>query len=184
MKPAFPQYVRYFLGCVLLAAIGSVSSRGATLERLTMDDLITKSTAIVRGTVTGSYAAFHGRVIYTHYAVQVAEQLKGSNSSTVDLVVPGGTANNLRQVFAGTPEFHNGDQFVFFLWTGPSGLTQIMGLTQGLFQISSSSNMVTRATSSELMLDPRSGRPVKDEPLTMSLSDLRARIARGLAETN
>lgn len=157
--------------------------QGTTLQRLSLDDLVSKSTAIVRGTVTGSYAAFRGPVIYTHYAVQVNEQLKGLSGSTVDVVVPGGTANNLRQMFSGTPQFQTGDEFVFFLWTGPSGLTQIMGLTQGLFQLSTSAStvMATRAASAELMLDPGNGRPVKDQTLVLSLSDLKARIANRLA---
>jgi len=40
-------------------------TRGATLERLTRDDLIAKSTAIVRGKVISSYASFRGPIIYT-----------------------------------------------------------------------------------------------------------------------
>lgn len=153
----------------------------ATLERLSLDDLIAKSTAIVRGTVGGSYAAFRGPIIYTHYTVRVSEQMKGSSPATLDVVVPGGTANNLRQLFSGTPQLNNGDEFVFFLWKGPSRLTQIMGLTQGLFRLSASGApgiVATRASSTELMLDPATGRPVKDQTLVMSLSQLRSRITR------
>jgi hypothetical protein len=168
--------LRFALGLVC----GLLPLHAATLERLSLDDLIAKSTAIVRGTVSGSYAAFRGPIIFTHYTVQVSEPMKGSRASTLDVVVPGGTANNLRQLFSGTPQLKNGDQFVFFLWTGPSGLTQIMGLTQGLFRLSSDSAggvVATRAASTELMLDPATGRPVKDQTLIMSLSQLRSRIA-------
>jgi len=41
------------------------TTRSATLERLTRDDLIAKSTAIVRGKVISSYASFRGPIIYT-----------------------------------------------------------------------------------------------------------------------
>ena len=183
IQSAFPQAVRRCLGFALALSFGLWPLQSATLERLTLDDLIGKSTSIVRGTVTGSYAAFRGPVIYTHYSVQVSEQLKGSSQTTVDVVVPGGTANNLRQIFAGAPQVQAGDRFVFFLWTGSSGLTQIMGLTQGLFQISAGASddpQVTRPASSELMLDPGNGRPVKDQTLVMSLSALRSLIANGL----
>ena len=159
---------------------GLLPLHAATLERLSFADLIAKSTAIVRGTVGGSYAAFRGPIIYTHYTVAVSEQMKGSSAATLDIVVPGGTANNLRQLFSGTPQLNKGDQFVFFLWTGPSGLTQIMGLTQGLFRLSSDSAggiVATRAASTELVLDPATGRPVKDQTLVMSLGQLRSRIA-------
>ena len=50
----------------------------ATLERLSLDDMITRSTTIVRGKVTASWAAFTGSVIYTHYQIQVSEQFKGA----------------------------------------------------------------------------------------------------------
>ena len=156
---------------------------GATLERLTLDDMIRQSTAIVRGKVTGSSAAFRGPVVYTHYAIQVTESFKGSPVNTTDVVVPGGTVNRLRQTFPGTPQLRAGDEFVFFLWTGPSGLTQVIGLTQGLFSLpagASADPVARRAASTEIMLDQSTGQQVKDETLVMKLSDLRAHIAATL----
>ncbi len=120
---------------VWILAGGWVPLAGATLERLTLDDLTAKSTAIVRGKVISSYASFRGPIIYTHYEVQVCEQ-QGTSGSSLDVVVPGGTANNLRQIYSGAPQLNLGGEFGLFLWTGPSGLTQIMGLTQGLFRLS------------------------------------------------
>jgi hypothetical protein len=98
-------------------------------------------------------------------------------------VVPGGTANNVRQTFPGTPQFKAGDDYVFFLWTGRSGLTQIIGLTQGLFALSPGSDdspKATRAASREVMLEKGTGREVKDQTIVMTLADLRARIAASL----
>jgi hypothetical protein len=60
----------------------------------------------------------------------------------------------------------------------------VIGLTQGLFAVSAdgtSNPAVTRNASHELMLDPRTGRPVKDETLVMRMSDLRSQIAGALA---
>ena len=99
------------------------------------------------------------------------------------MAVPGGTANNVRQTFAGTPQFRVGDDYVFFLWTGRSGLTQVIGLTQGLFALSPGSAdapTVTRAASREVMLERGTGRQVKDQAIVMTLADLRARIAAAL----
>ncbi len=155
----------------------------ATLERLTLEDMIAKSTAIVRGKAVGSHAAFSGRLIYTHYAIQVSESYKGGGSGTLDVAVPGGVANGFRQTFSGAPELQAGQEYVLFLWTGPSGITQIIGLTQGLFSVAAGSESdpsVTRLASHETMLGP-GGRPVKDQTLAMRLSDLRRRIAGGLA---
>jgi hypothetical protein len=154
--------------------------QSATLERLSLTDMIQKSTAIVRGTVTGSHATEQGQLIYTHYAIQVTEQYKGAPQAAVDLVVPGGVANNMRQTYAGAPVFHMGDDYIFFLWTGKSGRAQIIGLTQGLFAVSpgtGADRVTTRAASKEVMLEPGTGRQVKDQTVVMNLSELRSTIA-------
>jgi hypothetical protein len=160
--------------------------QGATLERLSLDDMIAKSTLIVRGKVTGAEAAASGPVIYTHYAVQVSERFKGQASGTVHVTVPGGTANGLRQSFSGAPTLQAGDDFVFFLYTGRDGRTTILGLTQGLFALGAAGSdpVSTRSASRELMLDRRTGRPVKDETMVMRLSELRSRIATGVKGTS
>ncbi len=148
-----------------------------------MNDLIAKSTAIVRGTVQGSYTAFSGPVIFTHYRVQVAERWKGSAGATVDVAVPGGVAGGMRQTYSGAPQFQPGDQCVLFLWTGKSGMTQIMGFSQGAFAVApdgSSDPSLTRNPSQELMLDPATHSQVKDQPLTMRLSELRSQVANAL----
>jgi hypothetical protein len=165
-------------------AFTAATCRSATLERLSLDDMIAKSTAIVRGTVTGSHTAGQGPLIYTHYTVQVSERFEGMPQGIVDVAVPGGISGNLRQTFPGTPQFRTGDDYVFFLWTGRSGLTQVIGLTQGLFLISPGADpTATRSASKELMLEPRTGHPVKDEALVMSLADLRWRIASTLSRS-
>ena len=183
MRRASFHPVKRHVWLALLLVFGIRSLPCATLEQLTLDDLIAQSTAIVRGTVVDSWAARTGSVIYTHYKIQVSENFKGPRPSFVEIVVAGGVVNNLSQSFSGSPTLNKGDQFVFFLWTSSAGLTQIMGLTQGLFAIApgvSTDPMATRAASRELMLDPKTAQPVKDAMLSMRLSDLRSRIASTL----
>jgi hypothetical protein len=77
-----------------------------------------------------------------------------------------------------------GDEYVFFLWTGKSGLTQIMGLTQGLFSVAqdgSADPATTRSSSHEVMLERGTGQQVKDQTLVMTMSQLRAQIAATMA---
>lgn len=170
-----------WLSFAFFLLFGLAPARSATLERLSLEDMIAQSTAIVRAKVTGSYAIRRGPVIYTYYSLQTSEQLKGPKPSVV--AVPGGTLNNLRQTFPGAPELKNGDEFVFFLWTGSSGITQIMGLTQGLFRISTAGSgdaVATRLATAELMLERGTGREVKDQTLVLNLSELRSKIASQL----
>ena len=180
LRDACKGTVRFCVSSGFVLACGLLPLAGATLEQLSLDDMIQKSTSIVRGTVTVSRVDASGPIIYTHYTIRVTENFKGNSQGAVDVAVPGGTANNLRQIFAGTPQFKIGDDYVFFLWTGRSGLTQIMGLTQGLFALSQGSAAnptATRPASREVMLEKGTGREVKDQTIVMTLADLRAHIA-------
>ncbi len=164
----------------LLPVLAGLCVHAATLEQLTLDDMIQKSTAIVRAQVVSSYAAAHGSLIYTHYRLQVADSWKGPQAGSLDVVVPGGAAGGFRQTFSGAPALSQGSEYVLFLWTGPSGLTHIMGLTQGLFSLrrdASGETVAWRAASAEPMLDA-AGRLVHDQPLELRLKDLRGRIRR------
>jgi hypothetical protein len=183
MRSATFHRVKRHVWLALLLVFGIRPLPCATLEQLTMGDLIVKSSAIVRGTVVDSWAALNSSVIYTHYKVQVSEAFKGARQTSVEIVVAGGVVNNRSQSFSGSPTLNKGDQFVFFLWTSRAGLTQVMGLTQGLFAIvpdGSTDPMATRAATHELMLDPKTAQPVKDAVLSMRLSDLRSLIASTL----
>jgi hypothetical protein len=173
--------------CLILAMVVTtwvLPLQCATLERLSLDDMITRSSMIVRGKVTASWTAFSGSVIYTHYQVQVSEQFKGASQTSVEVMTPGGAAKGVHQSFSGSPVLNQGDEFVFFLWTSKNGITWITGLTQGLFSVASdgtADRMATRSATRELMLDPQTSRPVKDSTLTMKLSELRSHIAATLA---
>lgn len=150
-----------------------------TLERLTVNDMTDKSTAIVRATASLVGGELQSGVIYTHYQLTVTEVWKGSASRTVDVWVPGGVANGIRQLVPGAPSFDAGTDYVVFLWTGKSGRTQVIGLSQGLFRVAtdtSGNRMAERPGVSEMMIDPRTGRPVTDETVRIRVSDLKAQV--------
>jgi hypothetical protein len=149
-----------------------------------MADMIGKSTAIVRAQVVDSYMARSGPVIYTHYQLLVSERYKGPGQSTVDLALPGGVLGGVQQIYSGVPRLHPGEEYVFFLWTGRSGLTQVIGLTQGLFAVSASGAKnpeLTRSASHEMMLEHATGRQVADRTVNTTLSTLKSQIAATLA---
>lgn len=168
---------------ILLAGVVVVATAGATtLQKLSMDDMIQQSTGIVRAKVTGSHSAMRGPSVYTYYHLQILEAPKGAGKQDVEVAVPGGTLNGIRQIAIGSPDLTAGSEYVLFLWTGKSGLTQIIGLSQGLFlavKDASGNVNLTRPAASELMLD-RSGQAVASEPMGLRWSELRARIEREL----
>ena len=153
-----------------------------TLERLTLEEMSQKSTSVVRARVTGSHAKYRGTDIYTYVQLQVSETWKSAGHAVTEVAVPGGAVNGIRQIAAGAPELKTGQEYVLFLWTSRSGLTQITGLSQGVFNISKDASgeaLAQRPAASELMLD-RSGHPVTDGVLSLDARDLHARVLRAL----
>lgn len=170
-----PMYIR----TLILALCSTVVASAATLIQLSMDQMTQSATAIVRATITGSSTSQTGSTIYTHYGLQVTETLKGIAPSEVAL--PGGVAGGLRQSFPGVPQLLAGSEYVLFLWISPStGIIHIVGLSQGLFNVSAQPDgtaQVARSRIGETMLDS-TGRVVQDHAIQMSLSDLKQQIGQ------
>ena len=146
-----------------------------TLQQLSLDEMAQKSTGVVVGKVTGSHTATRGNSIYTFYTVQVIEQWKGAPVAQMDVAVAGGLAGGRRQVISGAPTLSVGQEYVLYYWTGPSGLTQLLGLSQGLFSVvadGTANPVLVRPAAAETMLD-RNGNVVQDQALSLRLADLR-----------
>lgn len=155
---------------------------GATLELLSLNDLIAKSTTIVQAQVTGSSASYSGTVIYTHYKVSVLAQWKGATQSTIDVMVPGGTAKGIRQTYAGVPQLVTGQQYVLFLWKSSQGQIYPMGFTQGVFNLlqdASGNITAVQMPTTETILAPGTGQVVKSQPISMPLPQLISAITAG-----
>jgi hypothetical protein len=149
---------------VLLAVLLVKQSSAATLEQLSFDEMTAQATDIVYGLVLGSHVAVKGDSIYTHYSVQVQERWKGNAQLVMDVV-------------------DIGRQYAMFLWTGASGRTQLIGLTQGLFDVEETTAgelIASRGRSSELMLD-RSGKAVQDQAVRMPMHEMSSRVKRAAA---
>lgn len=164
---------------MLTALVGGA----ATLEQLSEGRLIGESTEIVRGRVNFCQQTYRRPMIWTTCEVTVTERLKGPAGATVTVAVPGGTAAGLRQSYEGAPVLVRGTEYLFFLWEGKSGLKQLMGLGQGLFDVTrdSAGNLIAvRGKSSAEMRDAR-GNVVEDTGMSLSLGTLRQRVQGRLA---
>ncbi len=163
---------------VIACALPVLPGRAATLERLTFDEMTNSATDIIYGQVLGARVTVKTNSVYTHYSVQVQERWKGAKQLVMDVVLPGGEAGGMRQKFAGVPQLDTGGEYVMFLWTGPSGTTQLLGLTQGLFAVRENEigeMTASRGISSELMLD-RLGKSVQDQAVKMPLREMSSRV--------
>jgi hypothetical protein len=183
MRTASPQTVPKLLRIVLCVAFFWLApAKGATLELLSLNDLISKSTTIVQARVTASSASYTGTIIYTHYRIGVLAQWKGAAQSSIDVLVPGGAAKGMRQTYPGTPQLAVGQQYVLFLWTSKQGATYTMGFTQGVFDLLTDGvgdMTATQMPATETILAPATGQAVKSQPISMPLQQLISAIAAG-----
>jgi hypothetical protein len=80
-----------------------------------------------------------------------------------------------------------GAEYVLFLWTGRSGLTQVIGLSQGLFSVIPdpsnralpANSTVVRAAATETMVDAN-GNVAADQAVRLLWGDLRSRIQQSI----
>jgi hypothetical protein len=168
-----------FAATVMLFACASTPA--ATLQQLSVDQMTQAATAIVRARVSGATASFAGSTIYTHYQLQVTESWKGF--TPLEVAIPGGIANGFRQSFPGMPELRVGTEYLMFLWTSKStGITHLVGLSQGLFNLTAQndgSTLATRPLIGEMILDA-SGQKVVDHAVEMSVTNLKSQVRTGL----
>ncbi len=158
-------------------------AEATTLQQLSLGEMTQKATAIVRARVTGATEVLRGSDVYTVYRLETLESVKAPNGITpTDVAVPGGVAGGMLQVVAGAPLLQAGQEYVLFLWTSRSGLTQLMGMSQGLFRVERTTTgdvIATRAAASEQILDS-AGRAVRDETLTMPWAELKSKVTKTL----
>jgi opacity protein-like surface antigen len=169
---------------LLVAFLAASCAPAATLQQLSMEQMTQSATAIVRARITGSTASLTGSTIYTHYKLQIMETWKGFPSTEV--MLPGGVANGYRQTFPGVPELQPGTEYVLFLWTSSTGITHLVGMTQGLFSVTlqtDGSTQVSRPQIGETILDA-TGRQVRDQAVRMQLSEMKTSIGRTMAATS
>jgi hypothetical protein len=178
-----------WLGLAALAT-ALVPLGATTLIQLSLNDLIKLSSGIVRAKVTGVHTDYGGSDIFTYYQLLVSEDWRASGltpttPTQIQVAVPGGVVRGVRQTVAGAPPMVVGQEYVVFLWTSRSGLTQVIGLSQGLFQVQADANgnpVLVRPATGEAVVD-KNGNSVTDQALTISLAALRAQARSTLGVT-
>ena len=167
---------------ILLASTTILSA--VTLEKMAVEDMILKSTEIVRGTVVSSSPVKRGSIHYSQLTVRVSERFKGAENSHVVVSIPGGTIDGRRQSFPGAPELRLGGEYIFFLWTGKSGVTQVVGLSQGVLDLrrDAQGNVTAARAAIDANLFDEGGRPAAAAAIEIPFDRLRLQIKQVLAK--
>jgi hypothetical protein len=107
-----------------------------TVERHTLDSMVSRSSLIVEGTVVGTrtHWSADGKLILTTTTLSVGESIKGRAPRTLDITTVGGQIGKTIFYVAGMPAFRPGESTIVFLEPSAGYLT-VFGLGQGKFTI-------------------------------------------------
>lgn len=161
---------RFLFSSFLLAGLITQQATAATVERLSLEDLVKKARNIVAGKVVGSrtYWSADRRFILTEYTMEVDEHLKGQAARRVAVTTVGGKIGDVELQVSGMPSFDAGEDAVVFLES--SGPYQVvLGMEQGKFKVANGE--VSNRLSGLSFSDGQAGAPVR-----MPLQTFKARI--------
>jgi hypothetical protein len=121
---------------VLAQDLGGGRARLIEGGQVDVDQLVQRAGLIVHGSVVSKEPRWIGRVIYTHYELQVHDTLKGPVRSSVLAAVPGGAIGNVQLTVPGSPDLSVGEHIVFFgLPLNASGAFTPVGTFDGIVPI-------------------------------------------------
>jgi hypothetical protein len=109
----------------------------ATVRRLTMDSLVSRSDRVIYGRVVGSRSAWDQETgtIWTHTDIQILDVAKGSAGRTVTVSEPGGIVGQVGHYFPGVPQFELNQEVVLFLHSAAGNRLRVTGLRQGVYSV-------------------------------------------------
>jgi hypothetical protein len=173
---------------VLVALTGS--ARAAVVLKLDLPELVLRAEHIVVAVAGEEISRFtpDGRIV-TDVTLKVTETLKGDLRAGQDIVVTrlGGEVGEIGMLVEGEPRFRRGRPAVLFLRElSASGKLQVVGMSQGVFQVEerdgrmyqipgSDLALVHRSADGEMVEDPRPA--VEPGPLDDLLSEIRRLVA-------
>src|SRR3954465_3834700 len=127
---------------LVLFVVSGVSSRATVLIPADLGELSRDALAIARGRVAAldsQWTEDHA-TIETIVTLEVEGYLKGSLGSTLRFRVPGGELGRFRSIVVGAPEFVVDQRVVVFLGANGPSVPHVLGLNQGVFRMSRSTD--------------------------------------------
>jgi hypothetical protein len=166
---------------IALVALGA-TARASVAVRASVEDLAGASHCAVEGVVL-DHATHLDRaagVVWTRHRLRVDASLVGEPAKEIVVRVRGGKVGTLVQETIGAARLGDGERIVAFLGPEEDGAREVVGMAQGVFRVETDPKTgVTLCTNDVegLSLVDAAGREVAPEPLHLTLSDLRTRVA-------
>lgn len=184
-----PRKVPAMVMLALIALFAPMKGSAATLIHLTLDEMTAQSQAILLGRcveVSSAWNATHTDIV-TSSVFEVAQYYKGSLGKRVTITELGGQVGGWVSEYPGIPRFRVGEESLLFVWTGPDGAHQVIGLTQGKFRVQRSAGggdvQLNQTPPSEAMLEPPGhSHAVAVAPVALPLRAFQDRVQSMLAK--
>jgi len=115
----------------------STASHATTMVKLSTDQMVDASDAVVRGTITEIWTEEDAKgIVWTRAQLEVSEVYKGKNVKNAYVIDQmGGKFGGYETTVAGRAQFSPGEEGVFFLEQLGSGRITTVGLSQGKFTL-------------------------------------------------
>jgi hypothetical protein len=140
---------------ILGITIGVTPLLATTVTKMELHELVSLSDAIVQGRIESVEARWEDRLIYTYASVTIDDPLKGERRRALLIRQPGGRIGSLNVSVSGVPQFRTGDEVIVFLRNRQDGTFEIVGLSQGKYDIVN--NFAVSNTSGLTLVDSKTG---------------------------
>lgn len=170
---------RKFIQLVMIAALIAAPAFATTVMKMDLSELVSKSDAIVQGTVESVDMRWENQSIYTYTSIRVDEGMKGGPRRAILLKHPGGKIGSLHLDIPGMPVFKQGDQVIVFARDRKDGTFDLVGLGQGKYDVVN--NFAITNSAGVRMLDPQTGQfseagPVDRKPVDSFKAQIRGLV--------
>lgn len=131
------RFTRGALFASALLTLAAAAVEATTVIEKDLSDLCNEADKIFVGRVVSVESGWRDesqKSIQTVVTFAVTEPVFGVDGGDVRLVFAGGEAGGIREVVAGMPEFHVGEQVLLFASDQPS-LSPVIGFHQGYFRV-------------------------------------------------
>jgi hypothetical protein len=125
------------LALIFVLTLTASTVDAATVQRLSLSEIVTASDVILVGTITAVTPSLRKGRVFTTIAVHVEERLKGDTDERIEIVQLGGRTADLMTYVPGMPGFDLNEKVLLFL-EKPQSVTHyvVTGLSQGKYRVS------------------------------------------------
>ncbi len=150
-------FSRKFVAAVsagILLAAASVTLHASTVLQMSLAELTAAADTVVLARCTATEPEWIDEKIFTHATFAVDDTLKGAQRGQLRVTVLGGVANHpvlgaeVRMEVAGGATFAVGEEVVVFTRQNARGTNQVIGLSQGKFEVSANADTGTKTVRS------------------------------------